>query len=64
MRGFVESKNHNGKGSRVHMERMNGAEGGTHHCDVELERVEEPSKSANNAGIAGFLMLQLGNSYH
>lgn len=43
---------------------MNGVEGGADHCDMELERVEEPSKSPNDAGITGFLMLQLGNSYH
>lgn len=64
MTGFVESKNHDGKGSRGDVEQMNGAEGGTPHCGVELERVEEPSKSANDAGIAGFLMFQLGNSYY
>lgn len=61
MRGFVEGRNHHGKGSRVDMEQMNGVEGGTDHCVMELERVEEPSKSANDAG---FLMLHLGNSYH
>lgn len=46
------------------MEQISGAEDGTDHCDMELERVEEPSKLANDTGIAGFLMLQLGNSYH
>lgn len=63
MRGFVECKNHDGKGSRVDVEQMNGVEDGTDRCDMELERVEEPSKSANCAGIAGFLILQLGSSY-
>lgn len=43
------------------VEQINGVEGGTDHCVVELERVEEPSKSANDAG---FLILHLGNSYH
>lgn len=64
MRGFVESRNHDGKGSRVDVEQMNGVQGGSDHCGMELERVEEPSKSANNASITGLLMLQLGNSYH
>lgn len=63
MRGFVECKNYDGKGSRVDVEQLNGVEGGTDYRDMELERVEEPSKSASDAGIAGFLILQLGNSY-
>lgn len=43
---------------------MSGAEGGTGCCDMELRTAEELSKVANDAGTAGFLMLQLGNSYH
>ena len=63
MRGFAESRNHDGKGSRVEVAQMSGAEGGTGRCDMELGRAEELSEAADDAGTAGFLMLQLGNFY-
>lgn len=64
MRGFAESRNHYGKGSRVEAAQMSGAGGSVGHFDMELGRAELLSKAANDAGTAGFLMLQLGNSYH
>lgn len=66
MRGFAESGNHYGwaPGWRVDVAQMSGAEGGTGRCDTELRRAQELSEAANDAGTAGFLMLQLGNSYH
>lgn len=51
-------------GWRVDAAQMSGAEGGTGRCDTELRRAQELSEAANDAGTAGFLMLQLGNSYH
>jgi len=48
----------------VEAAQRSGAEGGTGRFDLELGRAEKLSKAANDAGTAGFLMLQLGNSYH